>query len=39
MGMMSQRSGATGFGAKDDRGPSLGFFVGTSGNYYSDGKP
>jgi regulator of nonsense transcripts 1 len=36
-GIVSQRSGMIGNGlGKDDRGPGLGFFVGASGNYYSD---
>ncbi|KAG7368911.1 phospholipid-translocating P-type ATPase, flippase [Nitzschia inconspicua] len=36
-GMISQRGGMVGNGiGKDDRGPGLGFFVGTSGNYFSD---
>jgi regulator of nonsense transcripts 1 len=36
-GMISQRSGMIGSGpGKDDRGPGLGFFVGATGNYYSD---
>jgi regulator of nonsense transcripts 1 len=38
LGMLSQRSGAIGNGhGKDDRGPSLGYYVGASGgNYFSD---
>ena len=39
MGMMSQRSGVTGFASKEDRGPGLGYFVGAGGDYYGGGKP
>ena len=36
-GVVSQRSGMIGTApGKDDRGPGLGFYVGTNGNYYSD---
>jgi regulator of nonsense transcripts 1 len=36
-GIISQRSGMVGSGPrKEDRGPGLGFFVGATGNYYSD---
>jgi len=35
-GLLSQKSGAIGNGHGRDGGPGLGFFVGASGNYYSD---